>query len=184
MSESFFFFVAPFGSCPVSLVSRIFFAVVPGCAKCFFCCAPLGAATFQRGQSKKNETPPRRVFFLLRPRRKAEEGEAPLGAGNKKKQFAHQGTTAKIVVETSETGHEHKGTTTTKKKTDLAGLRVQGKGFGVQGFRVQGLVFRFELDFSPVLIERDLRANQACYTPYNTMPKPRELNTPPSRNIP
>ena len=32
-----------------------------------------------RGQSKK-KTPPR-VFFLLRPRRKAREGEAPLGAG-------------------------------------------------------------------------------------------------------
>ena len=71
----FFFIVAPLCSCPVSLVSRIFFAVGPGCAKCFFlCCAPLGAA----GQSKRN-TPP--SFFLLRPRRKAGEGEAPLGAG-------------------------------------------------------------------------------------------------------
>ena len=33
-----------------------------------------------RGQSKK-KTPPRVFFFLLRPRRKAREGEAPLGAG-------------------------------------------------------------------------------------------------------
>ena len=33
-----------------------------------------------RGQGKK-KTPPRVFFFLLRPRRKAREGEAPLGAG-------------------------------------------------------------------------------------------------------
>ena len=77
----FFFVVAPFCSCPASLVSRKFFAVGPGCAKCFFCCAPLGAATFRRGQSKKKTTPPRVFFFLLRPRGKAGEGEAPLGAG-------------------------------------------------------------------------------------------------------
>ena len=71
--------MAPFCSCPASLVSRKFFAVGPGCAKCFFfCCAPLGAATFRRGQSKK-KTPPREFFFLLRPRGKAREGEAPLG---------------------------------------------------------------------------------------------------------
>ena len=44
----FFFVVARFCSCPASLVSRKFFAVGPGCAKCFFfCCAPLGAATFR-----------------------------------------------------------------------------------------------------------------------------------------
>ena len=79
--------MAPFCSCPASLVSRKFFAVGPGCAKCFFfCCAPLGAATFRRGQSKK-KTPPRVCFFLLRPRGKAGEGEAPCrhGARAKKK---------------------------------------------------------------------------------------------------
>ena len=55
--------MAPFCSCPASLVSRIFFAVGPGCAKCFFfCCAPLGAATFRRGQSKKINTT-QGVFF-------------------------------------------------------------------------------------------------------------------------
>ena len=54
----FFFVVAPFCSCPASSVSRNFFAVGPGCAKCFcFCCAPLGAATFRRGQSKKKHHP-------------------------------------------------------------------------------------------------------------------------------
>ena len=73
MSESGFFVVAPFCSCPVSLVSRILFAVVPGCAKCFFCCAPLGAATFQRGQRKKNTTQGV-CFFLLWPRAGAQRG--------------------------------------------------------------------------------------------------------------
>ena len=73
--------MAPFCSCPASLVSRKFFAVGPGCAKCFFfCCAPLGAATFRQGQSQKKNTT-QGVLFLLRPRRKAREGEAPLGAG-------------------------------------------------------------------------------------------------------
>ena len=57
--------MAPFCSCPASLVSRKFFAVGPGCAKCFFfCCAPSGAATFRRGQSKKKNTPPRVFFFF------------------------------------------------------------------------------------------------------------------------
>ena len=47
------------------------------CKVFFFCCAPLGAATFRRGQSNKKNTT-QGVFFLLRPRRKAREGEAPL----------------------------------------------------------------------------------------------------------
>ena len=57
-----------------------FLLSAPGVQSVFFCCAPLGAATFRRGQSKK-KTPPRVSFFLLRPRGKAGEGEAPLGAG-------------------------------------------------------------------------------------------------------
>ena len=47
--------MAPFCSCPASLVSRKFFARV--CKVLFFCCAPLGAATFRRGQSKKKHHP-------------------------------------------------------------------------------------------------------------------------------
>ena len=103
--------------------------------KAFFCCAPLGAATFRRGQSKKT-TPPR-LCFLLRPRRKAGEG-APRWApaqgqskkentgptersrrstGRKKKTYsAHPGTTAKRFLETNDTGHERKGATTQQKK--------------------------------------------------------------------
>ena len=61
--------MAPFCSCPASLVSRKFFAVGPGCAKCFFfCCAPLGAATFRRGQSKKKKHHPVVFFFAPAPR--------------------------------------------------------------------------------------------------------------------
>ena len=120
------------------------------CAKCFFCCAPLGAATFRRGQARakkkhhpgcfffcsvpgerqgkekpragtgpeqkhhpgcvffccgpgerqrkekprwapargqsKKQNTTQVVFFLLRPRKKAGEGEAPLGAGTGPKQ--------------------------------------------------------------------------------------------------
>ena len=64
----------------MSLVSRIVFAVVPGCAKCFLCCAPLGAATLRRGQRKKN-TP--RVFFVFAPAPAKERGRrSPVGRRN------------------------------------------------------------------------------------------------------
>ena len=119
-----FFVVAPFCSCPASLVSRNFFAVGPGCAKCFFFVAlrwaprPFGGARAKkkhhpgcfflapapgkgrgrrspvpaRGQSKKKNTT-QGVFFLLRPRRKAREGEAPLeaGTGPEQKKKHHPG---------------------------------------------------------------------------------------------
>ena len=83
----FFFVVAPFCSCPASLVSRKFFAVGPGCAKCFvFCCAPLGAATFRRGQSKKKNTT-QGVFFCSGPgeRQGKEKPRADTGPEQKKK---------------------------------------------------------------------------------------------------
>ena len=103
--------MAPFCSCPASLVSRIFFAVGRGCAKCDFFVAlrwaprPFGGARAKKktpgcffllrprgkagegeapcrhGARAKKKTPPRVFFFLLRPRGKAREGEAPLGAG-------------------------------------------------------------------------------------------------------
>ena len=80
--------MAPFCSCPASLVSRKFFAVGPGCAKCFFfCCAPLGAATFRRGQSKK-KTPPRVFFFFCSgpgERQGKEKPRADTGPEQKKK---------------------------------------------------------------------------------------------------
>ena len=78
----FFFVVAPFCSCPASLVSRKLFAVGPGCAKCFFfLLRSVGRRDLSAGPEQKKKTPPRVFFFLLRPRGKAREGEAPLGAG-------------------------------------------------------------------------------------------------------
>ena len=71
--------MAPFCSCPASLVSRKFFAVGPGCAKCFvFCCAPLGAATFRRGQSKKKNTT-QGVFFFAPAPGKGKGRRSPVG---------------------------------------------------------------------------------------------------------
>ena len=64
----FVFVVAPFCSCP-----RRWF--LEFCLSFFFVALPLSAATFRRGQSNKNTT--QGVFFWLRPRGKAGEGEAP-----------------------------------------------------------------------------------------------------------
>ena len=82
----FFFVVAPFCSCPASLVSRKVFAVGPGCAKCFFFVALRWAPRRFGGARAKKNTPPG-CFFVLRPRGKAGEGEAPCrhGARAKKK---------------------------------------------------------------------------------------------------
>ena len=86
--------MAPFCSCPASLVSRKFFAVGPGCAKCFFfCCAPLGAATFRRGQSKK-KTPPRVFFFFAPAPGKGKGRRSPVGSrhGARAKKKHHPGS--------------------------------------------------------------------------------------------
>ena len=72
----FFFVVAPFCSCPASLVSRIFFAVGPGCAKCFFLLRSVGRRDLSAGPEQKKKHHPGCFFFLLRPRGKAGEGEA------------------------------------------------------------------------------------------------------------
>ena len=80
-----------FGCGPFLLVPRVIgfqkiFCCRPRvCKVFFFCCAPLGAATFRRGQSKK-KTPPRVFFCLLRPRGKAGEGEAPCRHGARAKE--------------------------------------------------------------------------------------------------
>ena len=87
-------------------------------------------------------------FFLLRPRRKAGEGEAPLGAGtgpkhkkntlggvffcsgpaersrrptgrNKQKTLCTPGDDSKKNLETNDTGHEQKGATKKKKNDSL-----------------------------------------------------------------
>ena len=89
----FFFFVAPFCSCPASLVSRKFFAVGPGCAKCVFFVALRWAPRPFGGARQKKKHHPGCFFFLLRPRGKAREGEAPLeaGTGPEQKKKHHPG---------------------------------------------------------------------------------------------
>ena len=72
--------MAPFCSCHASLVSRKFFAVGPGCAKCFFLLRSVGRRDLSAGPEQKKKHHPGCFFFLLRPRGKAREGEAPLGA--------------------------------------------------------------------------------------------------------
>ena len=74
-----FFVVAPFCSCPVSLVSRIFFAVVPGCAKCFFLLRPVGRRDLSAGpEQKKNNTTPG-VCFLAPAPAKVRGRRSPVG---------------------------------------------------------------------------------------------------------
>ena len=102
----FFFVVAPFCSCPASLVSRIFFAVGPVLRSVgrrdlsagpeqkknttqgvfFFCSGPGERQGKEKpragtGPEPKKKHHPGCFFFLLRPRGKAREEEAPLGAG-------------------------------------------------------------------------------------------------------
>ena len=58
-----FFVVAPICSCPVALVSRNVFAVVPGCAKCFyFFLRPVGRRDLSAGPEKKKHHPGCCVF--------------------------------------------------------------------------------------------------------------------------
>ena len=91
MARVFFVVVAPFCSCPASLVSRIFFAVGPGCAKCFFfLLRSVGAATFRRGQSKKKHHP--ECFFFAPAPGKGRGRRSPVPArGQSKNKNTTQG---------------------------------------------------------------------------------------------
>ena len=120
----FFFVVAPFCSCPVSLVSRTFFAAVPGCAKClFFALAPCRRPTAQRGfsflclspgpEQKSNSLGG--VFFCSGP---AERSRRPRVC-NKKETLHTRGRQQKKNLETNDTGHKQKGATTKPKKRRL-----------------------------------------------------------------
>ena len=71
--------MAPFCSCPASLVSRKLFAVGPGCAKCFFFVALRWGPRPFGGARAKKKTPPRVFFFLLRPPADAHSLTAGLG---------------------------------------------------------------------------------------------------------
>ena len=79
--------MAPFCSCPASLVSGIFFAVGPGCAKCFFWLRSVGRRDLSAGPEQKNNTT-QGVFFLAAAPGKGTGLLLPLpfpGAGAKKK---------------------------------------------------------------------------------------------------
>ena len=85
--------MAPFCSCPASLVSRKFFSVGPGCAKCFLFVAlrwaprPFGGARAK----KKKKTPPRVFFFCSGPG-KGRGRRSPVPArGQSKKKNTTQG---------------------------------------------------------------------------------------------
>ena len=60
----FFFVVAPFCSCPASLVSRKFFAVGPGCAKCFFLLRSVGRRDLLAGPEQKKKNTTQGAFFF------------------------------------------------------------------------------------------------------------------------
>ena len=86
--------MAPFGSCPASLLSRKFFAVGPGCAKCFFLLRSVGRRDLRRGQSKKKKKNTTQVFFFAPAPGKGKRGQKhgaspspafPRGRSKKKK---------------------------------------------------------------------------------------------------
>ena len=61
--------MAPFCSCPASLVSRMFFAVGPGCAKCFFfLLRSVGRRDLSAGPEQKKKHHPGCFFFAPAPR--------------------------------------------------------------------------------------------------------------------
>ena len=64
----FFFVVAPFCSCPASLVSRIFFAVGPGCAKCCFLLRSVGRRDLSAGPEQKTNITQGVFFFAPAPK--------------------------------------------------------------------------------------------------------------------
>ena len=85
----FFLLWLLFARAPRHWFLEFFLLSAPGVQSVIFCCAPLGAATFRRGQSKKKHHPG--CFFLLRPRGKAGEGEAPCRHGSRAKKNTTQG---------------------------------------------------------------------------------------------
>ena len=71
--------MAPFCSCPASLVSKNFLLSAPGVQSVLFVLRSVGRRDLSAGQSKKKHHPG--CFFLLRPRGKAGKGEAPCRHG-------------------------------------------------------------------------------------------------------
>ena len=113
--QGVFFVVAPFCSCPVSLVSRFSFAVVPGCARAgtqrgfsFPCLSP--------GPEPKKSTLGGVAFFALA---SPKGRDAQRGATKKNNTLHTRGRQQKKNLETNDTGHEQKEATTKRKKPRL-----------------------------------------------------------------
>ena len=81
----FFFVVAPFCSCPASLVSRKFFAVGPGCAKLFFFVALRWAPRPFGGARAKKKHHAGCFFFALAPCRHGASPSPAFPRGRSKK---------------------------------------------------------------------------------------------------
>ena len=81
--------MAPFCSCPASLVSRKFFAVGPGCAKFFFfLLRSVGRRDLSAGPGQKKKHHPG-CFFLLRPWGKGRRRRSPVPARGQSKKKKH-----------------------------------------------------------------------------------------------
>ena len=86
-----FFLLWPlFARAPRHWFLENFLLSAPGVQSVFFCCAPLGAATFRRGQSKK-KTPPRVFFFCSGPGERQGKEKPRAGTGPEQKKKHHPG---------------------------------------------------------------------------------------------
>ena len=73
--------MAPFCSCPASLVSRKFFAVGPGCAKCFFLLGSVGRRDLSAGPEQKQNNTTQGVFFCSGPGERQGKEKPRAGTG-------------------------------------------------------------------------------------------------------
>ena len=83
--------MAPFCSCPASLVSRKFFAVGPGCAKCFFFVALRWAPRPFGGARAKKKHHPGCFFFCSGPGERQGKEKPRAGTGPEQKKKHHPG---------------------------------------------------------------------------------------------
>ena len=83
--------MAPFCSCPASLVSGKFFAVGPGCAKCFFLLRSVGRRDLSAGPEPKKKHHPGRLFFFAPAPGKGRGRRSPVPARGQSKKKHHPG---------------------------------------------------------------------------------------------
>ena len=83
--------MAPFCSCPASLVSRKFFAVGPGCAKFFFLLRSVGRRDLSAGPEQKKKNTTQGVFFCSGPGERQGKEKPRAGTGPEQKKKHHPG---------------------------------------------------------------------------------------------